>query len=554
MTRFVRMQSGAKTGLRMATRLLAAASLLSGPPLFAATSPIVFNVNSTADGIDDDLGDGLCHTAANTCTLRAAVMQANVAGASSTIVLPAGPYTLVRPALGDDGPDGGDLNLTSPLSGNPVITISGAGAATTIIDANGIDRVFSVEGARQAVISGVTITNGSVSSKNGGAIYNVGASLVLSDSIVSYNSALSAYLGGGIYNESTLTLTRVTLDHNQAFAAGGAIMNLGQLTVNQSTLSNNTANNGFAGAIYNFQQVLTLKDSTLINNTSGQGGAVFIDSGSSLDLDRCLLASNHAAGAGGGISFNGAGAGTLKIDHSTLSGNTSGGDGGAVNIGAYALVVISNSTLSGNAASGRGGAIANSAGLNLANSTVAANSSNGNGGGIANFLSAAAALFNATIVYNQADADADGSGDGAGIFVSGMVNIRNTVVAGNYLAGAPDYSDCAGILGVFANNFLGTSAGCTAAVGSTGSVGLLGSLNELGILKDNGGTTRTVALVPPTGMIDAGVNCIDPNNGQPLATDQRGVARVFGASCDIGAFEYGPVADRLFANGFEIYN
>ena len=102
-----------------------------------------------------------------------------MAGADSTIMLPAGTYTLIRPALGANGPDGGDLNLTSPLSGNPVITVSGAGAASTIIDANGIDRVFRIEGARQAVISGVTITHGSVSSSGGGGIYNGGASLVL---------------------------------------------------------------------------------------------------------------------------------------------------------------------------------------------------------------------------------------------------------------------------------------------------------------------------------------------------------------------------------------
>jgi len=60
MTRPVRVQ--AKAGLRLAASLLAAATLLSALALNAATSAtIVFTVDSTADTIDDDLGDGLCH-------------------------------------------------------------------------------------------------------------------------------------------------------------------------------------------------------------------------------------------------------------------------------------------------------------------------------------------------------------------------------------------------------------------------------------------------------------------------------------------------------------
>ena len=53
------------------------------------SAQVVFNVNSTADQLDDNAGtgvfDGVCHTAANTCTLRAAVMEAvRVSGAGAT--------------------------------------------------------------------------------------------------------------------------------------------------------------------------------------------------------------------------------------------------------------------------------------------------------------------------------------------------------------------------------------------------------------------------------------------------------------------------------------
>jgi len=50
-------------------------------------------------------------------------------------------------------------------------------------------------------------------------------------------------------------------------------------------------------------------------------------------------------------------------------------------------------------------------------------------------------------------------------------------------------------------------------------------------LQDNGGTTKTIALLPESDAIDAGVEANCPQ------TDQRGVGRPQGAGCDIGAFE-----------------
>jgi hypothetical protein len=62
-------------------------------------------------------------------------------------------------------------------------------------------------------------------------------------------------------------------------------------------------------------------------------------------------------------------------------------------------------------------------------------------------------------------------------------------------------------------------------------------------LKDNGGPTWTVALLPGSNAINAGdavYGCVDYAS-IPLATDQRGHARVVGPVCDIGAFEYSPL-------------
>ena len=61
--------------LVFATALPGAALLV--PVAAQAQAQPVFLVNSVLDQIDDDINDGVCHTAANTCPLRAAIMQAN---------------------------------------------------------------------------------------------------------------------------------------------------------------------------------------------------------------------------------------------------------------------------------------------------------------------------------------------------------------------------------------------------------------------------------------------------------------------------------------------
>jgi hypothetical protein len=62
----------------------------------------------------------------------------------------------------------------------------------------------------------------------------------------------------------------------------------------------------------------------------------------------------------------------------------------------------------------------------------------------------------------------------------------------------------------------------------------------LGPLRDNGGSTRTVALLPGSAAIDAGddATCAAPTVNN---RDQRGFFRTAGPHCDIGAYEAGGV-------------
>ena len=62
----------------------------------------------------------------------------------------------------------------------------------------------------------------------------------------------------------------------------------------------------------------------------------------------------------------------------------------------------------------------------------------------------------------------------------------------------------------------------------------------IGVLGDNGGRTRTHALLSGSNAIDAVPDgCFDPSSGNALTHDQRPSARPVGAGalCDIVAFE-----------------
>ena len=94
--------------------------LLIGSSQTAAAA--TFTVNSPSDAVDANPGDGVCETATGNgvCTLRAAITEANQLVGADEIILPPGTYILTMQRL----------DITDSL------TITGAGAATTIIDGN----------------------------------------------------------------------------------------------------------------------------------------------------------------------------------------------------------------------------------------------------------------------------------------------------------------------------------------------------------------------------------------------------------------------------------
>jgi predicted outer membrane repeat protein len=199
-------------------------------------------------------------------------------------------------------------------------------------------------------------------------------------------------------------------------------------------------------------------------------------------------------------------------------------DGGAIYSGGYfgvGAVTIRNSTFSGNSAGNHGGAIRSGAFFSPGTLTV----------------------VNSTFSGNSAH-------DGGGIYSDGgdTAQLLNTLVAGNTAAGqSPDVFSTANSFGghpvaSLGHNLIGVRDGSSSSVwvasDLTGTAAA--PLNPgLGPLADNGGPTRTMALLPGSPAIAAA----DPSGAPP--TDQRGVAR--GPAPSIGAYEYAAqaAADHL---------
>ena len=285
-----------------------AAAMLVTPRALAAPSAVTFTVDTTLDLIDPDTSDGVCPV--GSCSLRAAIMQANViTGPGVTINLPSGTYTLTRPPAGANGDNNGDLNLMAPPSGNPVISIVGAGAASTIIDANKIDRVFSVASGRTATLSGVTIRNGFRLGASGGGVFN-GGNLTISDSVIEGNQTDAA--GGGIRTEGVMNITRTTIRSNVAFRGGGLRL-LGITTIRDSSIYGNGADfgGGIAVGAFSFASQLTIVNSTISQNyanTNGGGidseGDTFLYNTSVIDNDAYHDRNSPTGGKGGGVYVN----------------------------------------------------------------------------------------------------------------------------------------------------------------------------------------------------------------------------------------------------------
>jgi hypothetical protein len=379
---------------------------------------------------------------------------------------------------------GEQIDLTKSVTiGGPV------GASLVQISGNQTSRIFQVTSGITVQLNDLKLVNAKVLGGNGGAVVNFGGTLSVSRCVFNSNSATD---GAGLFSSGTTTISDSTFTGNTATNAGGGIANQGKLSVSGSALLENTSGQG-GGAIVNVgaSAILSISSSTISGNTAIGGGGLY-NLAATATVSTSTISGNHSQATGGGIR-NDVGS-SLTILNSTISGNSAGTDGGGVSSENNSTVSIVNSTFSANTAGMFGG------GINLASNTLKAT--------------------NATITNNRADADGDGIGKGGGVYNTSVVPgviFHNTIVAGNFVG-----------KGTTDDNLAGNP------IDAASSFNLIGGNPLLGPLQNNGGPTKTHALLTGSPAINAGSNAKIPAG---VTQDQRLVFRISGGTVDIGAVE-----------------
>jgi len=452
-----------------------AGALVLAPEAGAATT---FHVTNTSDS-----GAG---------SLRQAVIDANTNPGADIIVF--------------DASSAGTITLTTTsLAIHDDVTITGLGAADSIISGNNANRIFYLYnghgGSELTVsISGLTLTDGSASDA-GGAIKNLGNDLTLSGVTITGNSAAAG--GGGVYSG----------DYDGRNAP---------LTIIDSEISNNTAAGKGGGLNSNQIGDVSITNTVITGNTTttdnGSGGGAYIYSVGDVSIDSTTFDQNSSGLVGGGlyVSFTD----SLTMTNSTVSGNEAI-DGGGIAMGDNGDVLIANSTIADNAGdstSGSGGALyctGASGDIRILFSTISGNSASSETVKLG--LSGRGNTFTATIIGTIISDNTTRFGSGAQahdlyLYGSSSASVSNSLIMGTTSGDA--FTDGGG-------NVFGVSA-------------------QLGALADNGGATFTMQPADGSPVIDAGPLSWMPFNGD--AFDQRATpyVRVYNDQSDMGAVEVQP--------------
>ncbi|HEU5229374.1 MAG TPA: choice-of-anchor Q domain-containing protein, partial [Ktedonobacteraceae bacterium] len=210
--------------------------------------------------------------------------------------------------------------------------------------------------------------------------------------------------------------------------------------------------------------------------------------------------------------------------------------GGIYNDSFVKMSRVIDSTIFDNGAGHDGGGIVNKGVLVLETSTISENVARGDGGGILNVEDAAHCFVTYSTLYKNR------ASNGGGIVNSGtLTTLANSIIAGNE---AQKSTDVQGTFSLSAINLIQNKGNASLNPSRTTEKGLASRLvtNKapgLAPLQNNGGATMTDALLPDSPAINQvppGVWC----GGHNLSlTDQRGMLRLKGKGCDLGAYEYG---------------
>ena len=492
--------------------------------------------------------------AANTIYVNGSSGNDNWTGLNSTYIGGLnGPKASIKNAT-DTVTSGGTLSIangvyTGAKNNNITIsktmTIKGQSKTSTIIQDTIGTYIFHINNGIKVNINDLTLTQGTNTNGNGGAINNDGT-LTVNNSKFTGNTA---NYGGAIYNDFNLTVNNSTFTNNTApnndggaiendgasltvnnctftnntALYGGAIEidgNLSSVIVNSSTFTGNSAPDGYGGAVHNYG-ILIINNSTFTNNLAYSGGAIYNDFTTAvftttMIINKSIFTGNSATYGGainnwGNMTINSGiftknivtddyggsieDGGTATVNNSSFTDNTApNNDGGAIEDDGN--LTVKGSTFKNNT-SESGGAIQNNSLCTVIGCTFASNRAT-SGGAIGN--NDILRVNNTTFIYNSAN-------EGGAIYNSGALTMISNVVTGNNANQGGAIYNSGSNVSVNYNQIYGNGG----AIYNTGTMNAThnwwGSNNGPSTNEIYGKVTVTPWMVTPT------VTSINPKNG-----------------------------------------
>ncbi len=171
------------------------------------------------------------------------------------------------------------------------------------IDADGVDRIFTVADGARLVIKNARLRGGApAAGESGGAVLVNGSLVVRNTSMLANKVTGTGASGGAVFNDD------------------------GEVLIADSRLARNTATRA-GGAIEALEGLTQLIGTRLVNNSTGaepgNGGGVHLTGGGAVEITSSWIGGNTAGAEGGGL-WNSAD-GTFLVDRTRIEGNTAGG-------------------------------------------------------------------------------------------------------------------------------------------------------------------------------------------------------------------------------------